>query len=137
MNFFRMVKSEVRRLLSDKITVISFLLVFAAIIVLVSWFLATTPMFSGTTNTTAGLLEEYQKQYEYYFSWYLYYTGEGPAPDFGSLGVGGLQGAKEKMAFYKMLIDTQTTQQYNYVDLRSVDYLNFMVPDNRGAVSMF
>lgn len=136
MHFFRMVKSEIRRLISDKITVISFLIVFAAIIVLVSLFLATTPMFNGTAKTTAELLEEYQKQYEYYFTWYLYYIGEGPAPDFGSLGVGGLQGAKEKMALYKMLIDTQTTQ-YNCVDLRSVDYLNFMVPDNRGAFSMF
>ncbi len=136
MHFFRMVKSEFRRILSDKIAVISFLLVFAAIIVLVSWFLATTPMFSGTGNTTAGLLEEYQKAYEYYLSWYLYYTGEGPAPGLDSFGVGGLQGAKEQMQFYKMLMDTQTTQYY-YVDMRSVDYLNFMVPDNRGAFSMF
>lgn len=135
MHFFRMVKSEFRRILSDKIAVISFLLVFAALIVLVSWFLATTPMFSGTANTTAELLAENQKQYEYYLSWYLYYTGEGPAPDFG-LGVGGLQAAKEQMQFYKMLVETHTTS-YDYVDLRAVDYLNFMLPDNRGAFSMF
>ncbi|MDE5766298.1 MAG: ABC transporter permease subunit [Clostridia bacterium] len=111
MHFFRMVKSEIRRLLSDKKFLYVLLFVLAIFITVITVYLLTvemSPELPEKVDDFDKLLAGYQQNYEYYRSWHLYYIGEAARPEgvdpfFGGLG----KGPKELMDYYQCML-TQT-----------------------------
>lgn len=116
MQFLRMVKSELRRLFSDKKTLIIFFAVLAALIALATLYLCTLEMSDkppAAPQDINVLMEKYRENYEYYRSWYLYRIGEGPRPE-GEYWFMGLT-PKEGMDHNEFLLK-QTTWRH-YVDV--------------------
>ncbi|MDE7163675.1 MAG: ABC transporter permease [Clostridia bacterium] len=112
MQFLRMVKSEIRRLLSDKRFLIIFSAVLVLFIIIITAYLLTvrmSPELPETVDDFDKLLAGYQKNYEYYRSWYLYEIGEAARPE----GVAAPdwmtdKSVKEWMDYYQCLL-TQTS----------------------------
>ena len=123
MKVVRVIRSELRRLFSNKTALLCIGLVFAAIIILITAFLLTNNSSSGYELDFEREIERYEMWYKEYQAWYLYYIGEGPMPDMFSslLSGGGLKVAKEQMEYYKFFLDTRTTAG-DYFDLTYSSY---------------
>lgn len=136
MQFLRMVKSELRRLLSDKKRLIIFFAVFAAVIVLVTVFLCSL----GANKEVADadeLTARYEQYYELYHSWYLYEMGEAPCPGNPNQPpyIQSYKSLKELCDYYKFLLDTNTTQ-YDYIETMPVFDMYATLKEYNGSCSM-
>lgn len=137
-----MVKSELRRLTSDKKFLLIFFGVFAAMIILITIFLCTADM-GAPLKDIDGEMAEYQNKYEFYRTWYLYSLGEGPCPGDPSKppvfmnGVFWHKGMNYKDTFesYKYLIDTKTVITDYYVPGNLTEMFG-VSPDYRGVSAM-
>lgn len=138
MQFLRMVKSELRRLVSDKKAIIIFFVVFAALITLVTLFLSNFPMNSFSKDfDDEALIADYEEQYELYHSWYLYEIGEAPCPGDPNhpLHVASSKSLKELCDYYKFLVDTHTTS-YDYIETMPAFDMYSKVENYNGSCSM-
>lgn len=115
MHFFKMVKSEVRRLTSDKLFLIIFFGVLAFFIILLTIYLLTLKMEPAVAEGVKDfdeLMANYQKNYNYYRSWYLFLIGEGESPDKNEIILFGAKTCKEKMLFYEYLLRQSKCHDY-------------------------
>lgn len=111
-----MVKSEFRRLLSDKKFLITFFVVLAFFIVMITVALFRLPMdFSVPEKVELGdLLAEYQANYEENRAIYLYKIGEGPCPGDNPFAYIRLSAEeyKQKMEYYRFMLSEGVSGTY-------------------------
>lgn len=113
-----MVKSEVRRLFSDKKFLITFFAVFAFFIVMITVVLFRIPM-DNTPLVKEDLNESlvsWQRNYEKNRAIYLYLIGEGENPDGNGVYFGGAETYKRDMEFFRFLLSEASTDPYMHYD---------------------
>lgn len=110
-----MVKSEVRRLTSDKLFLIIFFGVLAFFIILLTIYLLTLKMEPAVAEGVKDideLMATYQRRYDYYKNWYLYSIGEGECPDPNEVFAPSSLTAKEQMLYYEYLLSHSGWREY-------------------------
>lgn len=118
MQFFRMVKSEVRRLFSDKKFLITFFAVFAFFIAMITAVLLRIPMDSEVPEKIDlnESLASWQTEYEENRAIYLYLIGEGENPREDGVYLGTAAYYKRDMEFFRFMLSEASTDPYMFYD---------------------
>ncbi|MDE7163676.1 MAG: ABC transporter permease [Clostridia bacterium] len=138
-----MVKSEFRRLTSDKKFLIIFFGVLAAMILIITIYLRSESTAAPLKDIEAEMAKN-QQNYELYLSWYKYSVGEGPCPGdpdrplFIFNGVYWHPGVnyKDVCEYYKHLVDTQTINADYWVP-NNLNDARGVYSDYSGVSSMY
>ncbi len=113
-NFARALKSEFRRILSDKKLLLCTIGLLLLLIALLTVILATTSI--GNPISYQPNTERFAREYDYYSGWYLYLTGASDVKPDSVLTTQDLAYLKERMEYFSFMLQNGG-EWYKFIDL--------------------